>query len=221
MNTRKLPGRLHIVVLSVAMACFALPAHTADVGVTAGVGTLGAGLAFSFGVSERFNARLGYARYTDDREFEDSDLEFEGEVTVGGIFALADFFPFNGVFRLTGGLINNNNEVTGDAGVTDDVDIGDGTYDVGSLSANIEFESIAPYIGIGWDNTARGGRGFAASFDLGFMYQGGATVNLRAVGGDADLPSFEDDLRREEKNIEDDISADFYPVVALGLGWTF
>ena len=220
MKTRKLPGRLHCVVLSVAMSCFALPAQ-ADVGVSAGVGTLGAGISVAFGVSERFNARLGYARYTDDRTFDDSDLEFEGDVTVGGIFALADFFPFNGVFRLTGGLISNNNEVTGEAGLTDDIDIGDSTYDVGSLGANIEFENIAPYIGIGWGNAARGGRGFAASFDLGFMYQGGATVNLRAEGGDADLPGFEDDLRREEKNIEDDIDADFFPVVALALGYTF
>ena len=225
MKTCKLPGRLQLVLLSFAMSCIALPAQALNVGVSAGAGTLGAGAAVTFGVTDQLNARVGFGRFSEDVEFEESDVEYDGEITLGGTYALVDFHPFKGGFRVSGGLVLNNNELTGDATITENIDIGDSTYTVDSLGATVDFDDVAPYIGIGWGNAADGKRGFGFSFDLGLMLQGSANVDLDAEGTIVDDPLFQDDLAREEDNLEDEldelVNVDAYPVVALGFSFTF
>ena len=229
MKTCKLPGRLQLVLLSVAMSCVALPARALDVGVSVGAGTLGAGAAVTFGVAERLNARVGFGNFSKDVNFEESEVEYEGEITLGGTYALIDFHPFKGGFRVSGGLISNNNELSGDARLTSAVEIGNQTYtpaEIGALSAVIDFDDVAPYIGIGWGNAADGKRGFGFSFDLGLMLQGSANVKLDAEDGTlVDDPVFQADLQREEENLQNDldelVNVDAYPVVALGFSFTF
>lgn len=225
MKTCKLPGRLQLVLPILALMCAPLPAQALDVGVAFGAGTLGAGAAVTFGVTDRLNARVGFGNFSEDIDFEESDIEYEGEITIGSTYALIDYHPFKGGFRVSGGLMLNNNELTGDAETTTGIEIGDDIYDVGSLSATIDFDDVAPYIGIGWGNAAGGKRGFGFSLDIGLMLQGSANVDLDASGGDVNLPGFEDDLEQEEENLEDDldelVNVDAYPVVALGFSFTF
>jgi len=226
MKTCKSPGRLQLVLLCVGMSLVALPARAVDYGVSAGVGTLGAGLGVTFGVTERLNTRIGFGYFSeDDLDFEESGVTYVGEVTVGGVYGLLDFHPTGGGFRVSGGLVLNNNELTGESTVTSNIPIGGGFYTVDRLSATANFDDVAPYIGIGWGNAARSKPGWGFSFDLGVMIQGDVNVALQAEGGDANDPAFQDDLRREEEalanELEEYINIDVFPVVALGAGYTF
>jgi hypothetical protein len=207
------------------MSLVALPARAANVGVSAGVGTLGAGLGLTFGVTERFNGRVGFGNFSDDVDFEEGDFEYEGEATLGGIYGLVDFHPTGGGFRLSAGLVLNNNELTGDAEATTGfVEIGGVQYPaaaVGTLSASTEFDDVAPYLGIGWGNGASGERGFTFSFDLGVMFQGDVAFDLQSSTPLVD----QDDLDREAealaKEVDEAVSTDAFPVIAVGIGYAF
>lgn len=224
MKTCKLPGRLQLVMLCVAMSFIALPARAVNVGVSAGVGTLGAGLTMTFGVTERFNARVGFGNFSDDVEFDEGDFQYEGDATLGGTYGLVDFHPTGGGFRVSAGLVLNNNELTGDAAATGPVEIGGTLYPaaaVGTLSASTEVDDVAPYLGIGWGNGASGERGFMFSVDLGVMFQGDVAFNLESSTGLVD----QDDLDREAEALADEVNeavnTDAFPVIAVGVGYTF
>lgn len=225
MNTRRLPGRLHIAAfLCMALAGATLPAQAAKVGVAAGAGTLGAGLSLTVGVNEKLNGRVGFGRLTADDEFEESGVRYNAELTLGGIYALLDWHPGASGFRVSGGLVLNDNELLGNAILTGNVEIGNTTYtpaQVGTLQATIGFDDVAPYIGIGWGNAASGERGVGFSFDLGVMLQGDADVDLVASNpavSQADLQQEEQNLQRE---LDEFVNLDVYPVASLGISFSF
>lgn len=118
----------------------------------------------------------------------------------------------------------NDNVLHLKARFTENQEIGGTTYtpgEIGTLSGEVGFEKSVPYAGIGWGNAARG-RGLGFSLEIGAMFQGSPEVSLRGDGGLAGDPAFEDDLRREEEEAEEDLE-DFkiYPVVSLGLSYHF
>ncbi|MCK5591624.1 MAG: hypothetical protein KAI72_06690, partial [Candidatus Pacebacteria bacterium] len=89
--------------------------------------------------------------------------------------------------------------------------------ELGNLKANIKFNKVAPYIGLGFGNPTAGDSGFGFTFDLGTMYQGGAVVDLTADGLLA--PTAAED---QERLIEDNLSwFKWFPVISLGLTYKF
>jgi hypothetical protein len=175
----------------------------------------------SFG--EKLNAKLGlsYFSYSYDAEAgAQDDYSSSADLNLLSLSALADYFPFGNFFRITGGLMINLNKIDGTFTPTESYTIGGDNYTpekLGDLKAEIDFNPVSPYLGIGLGNSLAGDSGLKFSFDVGTMYQGAAGVNLNADGLLA--PSAEPD---QEKQLEENLSwFKWYPVVSLGIIYKF
>lgn len=81
-------------------------AQAAGVGIRAG--TLGVGGDIAWQVAPTLSARLGYSRLEWERDYSTDNVRYDGDLKLSNLNALLDFSPL-GPFRLTGGLIFNNN----------------------------------------------------------------------------------------------------------------
>lgn len=190
--------------------------------VAAKVSTLGGNMELYRSFGDYFNLHFGANYFTLNQDLED-DSDYSAEVSAGlmSFSALGDYYPFqSSTFRLTLGAYFNLNEVDAILTPVNSYDVGGDVYtpeELGTLDANIKFNPIAPYIGLGFGNPTSGESGFGFSFDIGSMYQGGSIVDLTAEG--LLEPSAEED---QVTLIQDNLNwFKWYPVVSLGLSYKF
>jgi len=195
-------------------------------GVAAGmkIGTLGPGAELTVDLIPQLNLRVNanYLKYSYDREIDDIDWEIE--LDFSSFLLMLDWHPFENDFRLTGGVIRNDSETTLNGTPNENVEIGNNTYPpelVGTLSGKLTFADLAPYIGVGIGNAVDKDTSLSFIFDLGLIFQT-LDVELAASGPVKYLPQFQDDLRKEEEDIQDDLDGlKVYPVLAIGLAYHF
>jgi len=183
-------------------------------------GTLGYGLEGTFSLSEHFNVRAGFNDYSDTASETDGGITYDAKLDLGTVALLLDWHPFAGTFRVSAGLMKNDNAIGLTATPTSNQTIGGTTYtpaQIGTLAGDVTFNSTAPYLGIGWGNAARRGR-FGFTAEIGAMFQGSPKVSLRASGGAVSQA----DLTSEAQEAQSDLS-DFktYPVLSIGFSVRF
>ncbi|NTV01530.1 MAG: hypothetical protein HGB04_01915 [Chlorobiaceae bacterium] len=204
----------------------ALHAGTGDLAIGAKAGTLGIGGEATLGLLPGVNARAGYNAYNYDGSTTKDNIGYNYRLKLGSMPLLLDLhpFPMSG-FRISGGFIVNNNRVDATGKPQDSYNIGGTTYtsgQVGTLTGKIEFDSTAPYLGIGWGNAVAKGLPLTICVDAGVMFQGTPKVSLSANGTLASDPAFKANLAKEEATIRDTTdSLKYYPVVSLGLAYRF
>lgn len=207
-------------------------AHALDLAVGTKASTLGAGIEVYAPVSRKFNARIGMNKlgYTFDQEID--GIQYDGDIDLNSLSLNADWHPFGGVFRLTGGLVLNNNELSGtaspDLAESVNIEIGGTNYSSDDIkaSAKIGFEKIAPYFGIGFDRVSKTKGGFGFSAEVGVLLQGSPEVGFTAdfinTPSDALNAQLNSDIETEIGQIEDEMSDfDIFPVASLGLTYQF
>ena len=198
-----------------------------DVGVLLKAGTLGAGLDVSVGMSESLGLRLQANAFSFNEDITESDVKYNADLELQTLGLLLDWHPFSGVFRVSAGAYWNGNEASATGRPTGGTYTINGvTYnasDIGSLNGQIDFESIAPYFGIGFASAPKAGRGMTFSFDLGLLYQGEPNVGLTVVCGvPATCTQLQNDVAAEQAALQEDLSDyKFHPVVAFGIGYRF
>jgi hypothetical protein len=184
------------------------------------LGSLGLGIEGGFDITEQFSLRLGMNRF----QFEESStvayIKYNLDLEWNSISLLADWHPFKGPLRLTGGFFKNGNEIHGKT-ATPSLTIGNTYYEGAGLEVDVDFKPIAPYLGLGWEYGLFGKRGLSVNFDLGVLYQGSGNVKLRATGIAADIVA-QEDIAYEERQFEEEIKDyRYYPVFALGISYLF
>ncbi|MDZ7748835.1 MAG: hypothetical protein U5K43_08270 [Halofilum sp. (in: g-proteobacteria)] len=205
--TRFLGNRICVGLMGAALLLAAPGAYAADWGVGARAGTLGLGVDLSRSFTPFFNARVGVNAYEYGFDVDSDRIDYDGDIELDSYHALLDFHPFTGGFRLTGGIIRNNNQIVATGTATGG----------GQVDAKVEWDKNAPYAGIGWGNHTSGFVPLSFSIDLGVMAHGDADATVDSGG--VPSPSRE---RDEEQDIEDDLSDyDLYPVVSAGLIFRF
>ena len=150
----------------------------------------------------------------------------EPELVNGSL--LIDWYPFDDAFKLTGGIFagDNNISLTGTPGtslVPAEFATLSPLADSVSIHGNVEFNSFAPYFGLGWNSNQDRTPGWGPSIDLGVLFMGEPTVSdLTATGPMTDHPAVTIFLEEERLRIEDDLE-DFryYPVATLMLSYYF
>ncbi len=195
-------------------------------GVGAKISTLGGGVEIAGTITDSLNLRLGLQGFSYDFDDTYSDIDYNADVDFFSGLLLADWFPFNNNFRLSAGVAVNNNELT----VTGEprngtYNIGGVTYPsalVGALTGTIDFNTVAPYAGIGYGGAFSDTGNWSFSFDLGVLFQGSPNVSYSAAGPLAGNAIFQANLEQERKELEDDLDEyEYYPVLSLGVTYKF
>ena len=209
------------IALFTAVPANAQSSSSFSVGLTGG--TLGVGPEVDYR-GERFGIRGNATFLGIGRSVESDGVDYDGDLKLRSIGAMADYYPFGGGFRVSAGARINNNRVDLKATPTEDVEIGDEVYtpdEVGNIIGKVKANKLAPTLTVGWGGGASG-RGLRFAIDAGAMFQGSPRVTeLRTTGMLSD-PEFQADLQRERQEIEDDIdNFKIYPILQLGIGYRF
>lgn len=216
---------------------FIAPTTSADSTGALSLGTTGVGLEWMYSLHETLNVRVvaQYGGYEFD--YEETDIDYNGDYESINFGAILDWRPFSGGFRISGGLVATNFGAELDATSRgQEIDLGENTYissDGVTLSGEAEFNDVAPYLSIGWSsNLKKDGLYFGG--EAGVMYVGSARLGYGATGcvslvnnpaNCIDVNSFsefQDDLEQERQDIENDLE-DFslWPILSFSIGYRF
>ena len=203
---------------------------SADTSLGIRAGTLGGGLELSYALSQRAAVRLNVDRYNRTQSSDQDNIQYDMKLKLQTASLLGDWFPFANNFRISAGAMFNGNKFTmkgqpTGAGFT----INDQPYaaaEVGSLEAEVKFKKAAPYFGIGYGRPIN--RGLSLIFDAGIMFQGSprskidVSCGAAAPQGSPRCTSLQSDASAEESSLDDSLhSFKYYPVISLGLAYTF
>ena len=155
-------------------------------GLTAKIGTLGYGAEFNVGSSDSFSTRFGINAFNLKKNDTSGSVNYDFKMQLQTASILADWYPFEGRFRTSAGLLYNNNKFsftgvpTGGKYTINNVNYN--VAAVGALNGSMAFNKAAPYLGIGWGNPAAKNKGWGMTSDIGVMFQGSPKTNLTEIG---------------------------------------
>ncbi len=182
-------------------------------------GNLGVGPEAGIRLNDHFGLRVGANYVSFENEREGQEPEFNFNVTPPAAGAMLDYFPFEGGFRLTGGLRYKAETPDLIEGPSSAITLGGLPFTPSSSrspGAGQNYIGYAPYGGLGLQSRFWEGR-LELVFDLGVYYQAPTdetdNSNGAAEGSDtnAELESSEDDLR----------FLDLYPIIGLSATYRF
>ena len=173
-------------------------------GLGVGVSTLGLTVEPRYRVNETFGVRapIGFASYSTEDDFDGND--FAGDVRLGGLGLLADYYLPVGGLRVSGGAFISNYRVSAEA--SGELDIDGVTYADAEIDGRIRARNrISPMLTVGADIGNL--RGWSFSSDLGVIF---TRLEGRFRGtestGDPDFPdrlqNYEDDLNDELRSLK-------------------
>ena len=196
-------------------------------------GTLGLGVELVFPVASNVTARIGANAFNYNHGISESGIDYDARLRLRSVSALADWYPAEGVFRLSAGIIGNNSkfDLTGKPSAGSTFTINNTTYSaaqVGSVTGDVTFNKAAPYIGIGWGNPVAKGRGWSFVADVGVLYQRSPKAALRVTCGAA-VPAatcnqLQSDVAAEQNQLRDSFTGtkyEWYPVLSVGASYQF
>ena len=207
-----------------ATGCLSMPG--VGVGVTGGTTGVAAEVKANPLPSSMLLVRGSYNFAEFSGDIESDGIQYDGDFTLSNLGAFADFAPFGGPFYLSGGAYVGDKSADLVATPASDVVIGGTSFtpaEVGSLIGKAEFNDVAPYVGVAFDNFANSIGGWSFNARAGVMFVGSAEVDLTSANGllSSD-PALLTELREEIQSIEDD-AADYkyFPVLTLGIARRF
>ena len=208
-----------------SLAALGLFGSAAQAGeIYTGIGIPGIGLGYAQPVSETFTLRGDiYTLGSRSKSTVEEGINYDGRYKLQRAALLADWFPFAGSFRVTGGAAFNTYKITLDAnGAGGSITIGDRTYSTTAadgLKVQIDFPRTTPYIGIGWGHQTGSGLRFSA--DIGASI-GRATVTATPRGALATQPDIQANVDKELAELRDGkAKLRAVPQLSIGLGYSF
>jgi hypothetical protein len=210
-------------------------------GIGVKISTLGAGIEAATPLGEKFNIRAGFNMLRYSRPISYDGIDYDGQLRFQSAEAHFDWFPI-GEFHVSPGILfYNGNEVTATATVP-----GGQTFSEGGTmyesdpntpvngSGKLDFVKVSPSIMVGWGNLVpRNGRHFSFLIEVGGAYQGNAHVALNLAGNVCDTtgancraissdPTVQSSIQAQQVKIQNEINPyRFYPVLSLGIGFSF
>ena len=229
---KKLSGGL---LLLAALALAASPAlaaekaadpRTKNVAVVVQLGTLGLSGGIVASLGSQVNIRVAGSGVALTRDATVSDIKYDFDINLYTAGLFLDWHPGGAGFRVSLGIIANNNKFEADAtpSATSTYTLGGVTYPgaaLGKLHADADMNPVAPYFGIGYGNALSSDGRWQFQFDLGVMYWGSPDVTLTSSNSNL-APGLQDSLNAEAKKVEDDLDmVTFYPVLMIGVSYAF
>lgn len=208
--------KLTTKIAQIALVLGTLPvaALAGDMGtVYTQIGTNGLGLGYAKSVSQDWAVRGQYntlnLSYTGDVGDTTSSGTAELKIKFDSVQLLGDWYPSDGGFRVSGGVVFNNNKITLN---------GTGTVNnVPNQTINAEIkmsDGIAPYLGIGYSTRPKDAKGFGFTYDLGLMFQNpkaSLTSSASAADTAAQLAKIQDAIDKLK----------IFPAFSIGVSYSF
>lgn len=214
---------LGVALLSAPVAAqTTAPEGRVSLGATAG--TLGIGPEVGYRFTSLFGVRANAGWFRWDEDFDVDDVDYNGKLKLNSFGLMADVYPFRNKFRVSVGARLGDNKVRLRATPSEPVTIGDRIYapeEIGTLRGNVETNEFMPMVTIGY--AGRLTPGWSVGIEAGALFHGRPEMGeLTATGLLADNPQFQEDLRREIEDIEDEVDGyKVYPVVQVSLSYRF
>lgn len=199
----------------------AMADHNLWLGVKAG--TLGLGVEGAWRPIPWLDLRLGANQFTYDDRGSQAGINYDAELSLDNFYGTANFrFPLSPM-RFSAGAYSNGNELNMVSREATAFNIGGTIYPadaVGTLTSTTDFDSMSPYVGVGFDFDVFDKVGL--SLDLGVLWQGDPNVSLESDGLLATDPLFMEALETERQQIESEFE-DYkaWPVISLGFNYKF
>ena len=212
--------RLFLTPVVAAAAALLVPGASQAVEIYAGIGFPGATLGVGAKLGDTVTARIEAAGGVDiSRDGQREGLSYKGRLKSGRTAAFLDWYPFGGVFRLTGGLTANDIKV--------DLDGSGGTGTINGKPVNltgetfklqVKYASSTPFLGFGWGHTPTAG--FGGFLDLGAHFGKFDVAAQTSVVGkfgvtQADVDAEVDKVRKDIDKLK------VLPSIAFGLTYKF
>jgi len=178
-------------------------------------GSNGLGLGYAASVSDDWAVRGQYNTFKQSFSGDVGDFGSGSTMTLdinlNSLQVVGDWYPSDGGFRLSGGVVFNNNKIT-IAGTGATV----GTATNQTVNAEIKMsDTVSPYLGLGYSTRPKFAKGFGFNFDLGVMFQK-PKVTMTASGAS------QADIDAQTVKVEDAISKlKNMPVLGLGVSYSF
>jgi hypothetical protein len=188
-------------------------------------GTLGGGIELSRAFGQSTAVRLNVDAFNYSLTTTRDNIQYDAKLKLQTGSLLGDWFPFANSFRISAGVVYNGNKLTLKGQPTG------GSYtingmpypaaQVGSLDATVDFNKGAPYFGIGYGRPINSG--LSLLFDLGVLFQGSPRSKIDVTcGPGAPCSQLKSDAAAEQSKLADSLrSFKYYPVLSLGLAYTF
>lgn len=221
---RLIPAAAVALLLSAGSAM----AQSSEPGVAVGAtaGTSGVGLDVQIKVGPIFTLRGSLDRLTHSADESYDGVDYNADLTFDTVGAFIDMHPLANGLLISGGAYLGDRDIALAATPTGPVEIGGQSFtpgQVGTLGGAIKLQDLAPFIGIGWDDTFyRSGRwGFRAV--AGVAWSDAPEVVLTSTGGSlSNDAAFQARLRDESRNITDEAEGyGLFPVIQVGLNYKF
>lgn len=209
---------LVLVIFGAFTATAAVQAN--DIGATAEIGSTGVGVHIVVPVKNQLNARFGFNVLNHNYSTDTKSAHYDVSLRPRAFDALLDYYPAAGSFRVTGGLVYNKNnkyDVTGTPVVATKY-----TF-VGTL----DFNKVAPYVGIGWGNAVAKdkGKGWGFTADAGVLFQGTPETSLTSPGCTASAAAcarLASGVAAENAALQDKVNNfKYFPVLRVGVSYRF
>jgi hypothetical protein len=225
---RRAVGLLGLVVaLSIATpGARADDGNPGGLGVGLSIGTTGVGGEFSVRPIGNLVLRAGGGWFALDHDFTVDNKVYKLKADMVSAGATVDWHPFTNGFRLSAGGRYHNVDLGGTGNFIGTFEIGNNLYNLaqtGTILASVKSSnSIAPYIGLGYDSTHFSDSRWAIALDLGVIYAGKPTSSITAANA-AIVPGLAADLLVEQLKLDDSVGkyGQFWPVATLALKFRF
>ncbi len=219
-----------LLVLAIFGTITTAAVQAKDIGATAEIGTTGVGAHIVVPVKDQFNARFGFNAMDYNDSADTNSVHYDVSMRLQTFDALLDYYPAAGSFRVTGGLVYNNNklDVTARPAVAGTYTFNGVTYSsatAGDVKGDIDFNKVAPYLGIGWGNAVAKDKGWGFTADVGVLFQGSPNTTLTNSGCTASAAvcsSLASDLAAENASLKDKVNDfKYFPVLRVGVSYRF
>jgi len=195
-----------------------------DIAVVGKIGSLGLGAELDLGLTGSLGARIGLNSFNYKYNANSGTVNYDFKLQLQTVSALVDWYPFQGSFRTSLGVMYNNNKVSLDGQPTGGTyTINGNTYPttaISSLQGDMTFNKVAPYIGIGWGNPAAKDKGWGMTSDIGVLFQGSPKTSLTVTCTGVGPCPTATDIAAENAKLQSDLSNfKWWPVVSVGISY--
>ena len=203
-------------------------AQSSEPGVAVGAtaGTSGVGLDVQVKLGPIFTLRGSLDRLTHSADERYDGVDYNADLTFDTVGVFIDMHPMANGLLISGGAYLGDRDIALAATPTGPVEIGGQTYSasqVGTLNGAVKLGDVAPFIGLGWDDTFyRSGRwGFRAV--AGVAWSDAPEVALTSTGGSlSNDATFQARLRDESQRITEETEGyGLFPIIQVGLNYKF